>query len=76
MHPRKILPCLLPFWIAMNESDHCLILGFATGYSTSVRKFTVACVGPTLCISNQQVPPLRIALGGTNRNAPVGMTDF
>jgi hypothetical protein len=26
--------------------------------------------------SNQQVPPLRIAIGKPNRNAPVGMTDF
>jgi hypothetical protein len=24
----------------------------------------------------QQVPPLRIAIGGTNRNAPVGMTEI
>ncbi len=24
----------------------------------------------------QQVPPLRIAIGGTNRNVPVGMTDL
>jgi hypothetical protein len=26
--------------------------------------------------AKQQVPPLRIAINETNRNAPVGMTDF
>jgi hypothetical protein len=26
--------------------------------------------------SEKQVPPLRVAIGKTNRNAPVGMTEF
>jgi hypothetical protein len=28
------------------------------------------------CRSKKQVPPLRIAIDKTNRNAPVGMTTF
>ncbi len=64
----------------MRASDqrHCCvaeILGFATEYSTSVRKFTATYVSP-ICraSSSQYVPALRIAIGGANRNAPVGMT--
>jgi hypothetical protein len=46
MYPKNILRSRDRFGIAMNGADHCLILGFATEYSTSVRKFTATYVNP------------------------------
>jgi hypothetical protein len=46
IHAKKVLLRRYRFGIAMNEAAYCLILGFATEYSTSVTKFTATYVNP------------------------------